>query len=207
MPIIKRVGSFSWHCKVFFQVSNILTLTYWGITQIVSMGNRETHNLVLNRSNVPHSHTRGCLWPWGIGVNSQALHGVKYRISDHPLTYKRMSNVCKAWEYYGNCNSLRLKQPPSSYHIGKDAHYRESGNFFGHRNVNVPRRQHPNPNTLRDAPTVRRGKTRAQKCVNDSCIIPQQYTRGCPMSVKLGGNISIKRYRSSTILYLTEGCL
>ena len=111
-----------------------------------------------------------------------------------------MSNVCKAWEYYGNCNSLRLKQPPSSYHIGKDAHYRESGNFCGHRNVNVPRRQHPNPNTLRDAPTVRRGKTRAQKCVNDSCIIPQPHTRGCPMSVKLGCCDKIKPQLSTILL-------
>ena len=111
-----------------------------------------------------------------------------------------MSNVCKAWEYYGNCNSLRLKQPPSSYHIGKDAHHRESGNFCGHRNVSVPRRQHPNPNTLRDAPTVRRGKTRAQKCVNDSCIIPQPHTRGCPMSVKLGCCDKIKPQLSTILL-------
>ena len=125
------------------------------------MGNRETHKCVLNRSNVPHSHIRGCPMSVKLGVLRQ-LQFVAAQTTTILLQY-----------------------------IGKDAHHRESGELLWAQKCELPRRQHPNPNTLRDAPTVRRGKTRAQKCVNDSCIIPQQYTRGCPMSVKLGGNISI----------------
>jgi len=34
--------------------------------------------------------------------------------------------------------------------IGKDAHLRESESYHGHRNVNLPSRQHPNPIILED---------------------------------------------------------
>jgi hypothetical protein len=55
-------------------------------------------------------------------------------------------------------------------------------------------------------PTVRRGKTRAQKCVNDSCIIPQPHTRGCPTYSKHCNGATIKTPPSS-ITYMGLKCL